>query len=72
MATFPASDQERVLISIDAGLPHVEVPLEAATRALRTLVKNAFEASTDHAPVHLRVEADWARSGFASATTALA
>jgi two-component system sensor histidine kinase RegB len=58
VATFPAPDQERVLVSIEAGLPDVQVPLEAATRALRTLVKNAFEASAHHAPVHLRVEAD--------------
>jgi len=57
MATFPAPDQERVVLSMDGNLPHVQVPLEAATRALRTLVKNAFEASPDHAPVHLLVEA---------------
>lgn len=57
VATFPPPDQERVLVSLDDGLPNVQVPLEAATRALRTLVKNAFEASSDHSPVHLRVEA---------------
>ena len=58
LATFPAPDRERVVLAMDDRLPNVQVPLEAATRALRTLVKNAFEASADHAPVHLRVEAD--------------
>ncbi|HVG83708.1 MAG TPA: ATP-binding protein, partial [Vicinamibacterales bacterium] len=58
LATFPAPDRERVVLAMDDRLPNVRVPLEAATRALRTLVKNAFEASADHAPVHLRLEAD--------------
>jgi two-component system sensor histidine kinase RegB len=58
LATFAPPDRERVVIAMDASLPNVQVPLEAATRALRTLVKNAFEASPHHAPVHLLVEAE--------------
>jgi two-component system sensor histidine kinase RegB len=57
LATFGPPDRERVVLVLEPGLPSVQVPLEAATRALRTLVKNAFEASPHHAPVHLRVEA---------------
>ena len=59
---------ERVLICGGCGRCRTwRCPLEAATRALRTLVKNAFEASTQVTrPVHLRVEAAArARSGFA-------
>ena len=55
--TFAPPDRPRVVLSIDAGLPAVRVPLEPAARALRTLVKNAFEASPPEVPVHVRVEA---------------
>jgi two-component system sensor histidine kinase RegB len=58
VATFSPPDQERVIVSMAPELPNVQVPLEAATRALRTLIKNAFEASAAHAPVHMRVEAE--------------
>jgi two-component system sensor histidine kinase RegB len=58
LATFAPPDRDRVVLALDPGLPSVQVPLEAATRALRTLVKNAFEASPHHAPVHLGVEVE--------------
>jgi two-component system sensor histidine kinase RegB len=58
--TFPPADRDRVIVAFEGEMPPVQVPLEAATRALRTLIKNAFEASAPHAPVHVRVEA---RSG---------
>jgi len=45
-----------VTVSIEHDLPAVRVPLEAATRAVRTLLKNALEASTPPAPVQLHVE----------------
>jgi two-component system sensor histidine kinase RegB len=55
--TFPPGDRERVVVALGPGLPLVKVPLEATTRALRTLIKNAFEASPPQAPVNVRVEA---------------
>jgi two-component system, sensor histidine kinase RegB len=54
--TFPAHDQQRVELTVAPGLPDVQVPFEAAIRALRTLVKNALEASRPGVPVHLCVE----------------
>jgi len=56
MDTFAAADRARVTVSIEDDLPAVRVPLEAATRAVRTLLKNALEASTPPAPVQLHVE----------------
>lgn len=56
--TFSPADRDRVVVAMEPALPAVQVPLEAATRALRTLIKNAFEASAPHAAVHLRVESD--------------
>jgi len=56
MDTFAAADRARVTVSIEHDLPAVRVPLEAATRAVRTLLKNALEASTPPAPVQLHVE----------------
>ena len=54
--TFGPGDRERVRLTMDPGVPRVRVPLEAAARALRTLVKNALEASPRGAAVHLQVE----------------
>jgi two-component system sensor histidine kinase RegB len=54
--TFEVPERARVIVSLAADLPLVRVPPEAATRAVRTLLKNAFEASTAGAPVHLHVE----------------
>lgn len=54
--TFGPRDRERVLLSIAAGIPSVQVPLEAAARSLRTLVKNAFDASPAGAPVQVSVD----------------
>ena len=53
--TFGPGDRERVRLTLDPDAPPVRVPLEAAARALRTLVKNALEASPDGAAVHLQV-----------------
>jgi two-component system sensor histidine kinase RegB len=54
--TFAADDRARVIVSLGRDLPPVRVPLEAATRAIRTLLKNALEASASPVPVHLHVE----------------
>jgi two-component system sensor histidine kinase RegB len=56
LATFGARDRERVLVTMATDVPMVQVPLEAAARALRTLVKNAFDASPAAAPVQLMVD----------------
>lgn len=56
--TFPTSDRERIELVLAPDLPVVQVPLEAAVRAVRTLVKNALEASADNARVQLRVDLD--------------
>jgi two-component system, sensor histidine kinase RegB len=56
--TFTADDRSRVVVALGPDLPDVKVPLEAATRAVRTLLKNALEASAPQAPVQLRVEYD--------------
>jgi two-component system sensor histidine kinase RegB len=57
LATFPTDDRERVLLTMAGNPPNVRVPLEAAARALRTLVKNAFEASPGTTPVRVAVHA---------------
>jgi two-component system sensor histidine kinase RegB len=56
LATFSERDRERVLATMAAGISNVQVPLEAAARALRTLVKNAFDASPADAPVQVSVD----------------
>ncbi|MGE0463970.1 MAG: ATP-binding protein [Vicinamibacterales bacterium] len=56
LQTFGPRDRERVLPAIGAGIPSVQVPLEAAARSLRTLVKNAFDASPAGAPVEVSVD----------------
>ena len=53
--TFELPERARVIVALASDLPAVKVPLEAATRAVRTLLKNAFEASAAGAPVHLHV-----------------
>lgn len=57
LATF-GGERDRVVVSMAPEMPLVEAPLEAAVRALRTLVKNAFEASPPQAPVELQVSCD--------------
>jgi two-component system sensor histidine kinase RegB len=54
--TFGPGDRQRVRLTMNPGAPRVRVPLEAAARALRTLVKNALEASPGEAEVDLQVE----------------
>lgn len=54
--TFGPRDRDRIVLAIAPDLPEVTVPLEAATRALRTLIKNAIEASPHNAPIHLSVD----------------
>jgi two-component system sensor histidine kinase RegB len=56
--TFGPADRQRVRLTLDPAAPPVRAPLQAATRALRTLVKNALEASAADAPVHLHVGAE--------------
>ncbi|MEZ5285720.1 MAG: ATP-binding protein [Vicinamibacterales bacterium] len=51
-------DRPRVVVSLAHDLPPVRVPLEAAVRALRTLVKNALEASAPDARVQLFVSTE--------------
>jgi two-component system sensor histidine kinase RegB len=53
--TFGPRDRQRVQLTVTPGAPRVRVPLEAAARALRTLVKNALEASPGEAAVQLQV-----------------
>ena len=53
--TFGPGDRQRVHLTVNPGAPRVRVPLEAAARALRTLVKNALEASPGEVAVHLDV-----------------
>jgi two-component system, sensor histidine kinase RegB len=54
--TFGPEDRNRVRLAMTPGVPQGKVPLEAAARALRTLVKNALEASPGEAAVRLQVE----------------
>lgn len=62
--TFPPADRARVRVAVTPGLPDIEVPLEAATRAVRTLLKNALEASSPPAVVDLDVERESSRVCF--------
>jgi two-component system sensor histidine kinase RegB len=61
LETFPSDDRERVLLSMPTSAGRVCVPLEAAARALRTLVKNAFDASAPRSPVRVAVQS---QNGF--------
>jgi two-component system sensor histidine kinase RegB len=72
--TFASPERARVVLSLGGELPSVRVPLEAATRALRTLVKNAFEASPPNASVHVGVDAasGWVRFRVRDAGTGMA
>jgi len=56
LATFGPHDRERVHVTVAPGVPSVRVPLEAAARALTTLVRNAFDASPAAAPVQVSVD----------------
>ena len=58
LSTFKADERSRVTLAVADRVPHVRVPLDAASRALRTLVKNAIEASPGGTPVRLAVAAD--------------
>jgi two-component system sensor histidine kinase RegB len=62
--TFRPPDRTRVVVSMAPDLPPVKVPLEAATRAVRTLLKNALEASTPPTAVHFLVEVEGAQVRF--------
>jgi two-component system sensor histidine kinase RegB len=64
LAAFKERDRARVQLDVDSRVPPVRVPLEAASRALRTLVKNAIEASPNGTPVHVAIAADGARVRF--------
>ncbi len=61
LETFTPGDRQRVVIGMEAAGAFVHVPLEAAARTLRTLVKNAFDASPADAPIRLAVQE---RGGF--------
>ncbi len=61
LETFPTEDRARVNLSMTTRPAVVRVPIDAASRALRTLVKNAFEASPRGAAVRLSVDQ---RDGF--------
>ena len=54
--SFTPGDRERVIVGMSAERAAVLVPIEGAARTLRTLVKNAFEASPPGAPVRLSVQ----------------
>jgi len=56
LATLATRDRERVLVSIAPGTPSVQAPLEGAARSLRTLVRNAFDASPAGVPVQVSVD----------------
>src|SRR5690606_35017797 len=43
--TFSTADRERVQVDVDADGAALVLPVESAARTLRTLVKNAFDAS---------------------------
>jgi two-component system sensor histidine kinase RegB len=64
LATFKDRDRSRVRLDMAQRIPPVRVPLEAVSRALRTLVKNAIEASPDGTPVHVAVAAQGAHVRF--------
>lgn len=56
--TFEPDHRERVMVMLPEACPSVHVPLAVAVRALRTLVKNALEASPELAPVVVRVDTE--------------
>jgi two-component system sensor histidine kinase RegB len=56
LETFTPNDRQRVVVGMDADRASVFVPIEGAARTLRTLVKNAFDASPADAPVRLSVQ----------------
>jgi two-component system sensor histidine kinase RegB len=61
--TFPEHDRSRIAVDVSASAVAVQVPLQAASRTLRTIIKNALEASSADAPVSVRVDASqpWVR-----------
>ena len=54
---LPGRERVRVAIPPQAEELRVEAPAAAVARALRSLLRNALQASPDGAPVHLRVSA---------------
>lgn len=48
-----AADQAQLRFDLQAGLPPVRLPLEAAARVVRSLIKNALHASTNGRPVRV-------------------
>lgn len=61
LETFTPGDRQRVVVGMNENSASVLVPVEGATRTLRTLVKNAFDASPPDAPVRVSVQQ---RDGF--------
>jgi two-component system sensor histidine kinase RegB len=55
LAGISAAEQEQVRIMVQRGLPPVRLPLEAAARVVRSLVKNALHASSGGQAVRVTV-----------------
>src|SRR5690606_25444229 len=56
--TFSTADRERVQVDVDADGAALVLPVESAARTLRTLVKNAFDASPPGSNVRVSVRQD--------------
>ncbi len=57
LAGMTRTDQAQVRVTIAPQLPPVRLPLEAAARVVRSLIKNALHASTEQQPVAVTVDA---------------
>jgi two-component system sensor histidine kinase RegB len=65
LETFTPADRQRVIVGTNEKSASVLVPLEGAARTLRTLVKNAFDASPANATVRLAIRQKDGFVGFA-------
>lgn len=57
LAGMTRTDQAQVRVTIAPQVPSVRLPLEAAARVVRSLIKNALHASTERQPVAVTVDA---------------
>jgi two-component system sensor histidine kinase RegB len=55
LSGISAAEQEQVRVMLEPDLPPVHLPLEAAARVVRSLIKNALHASTDGQDVRVIV-----------------
>jgi two-component system, sensor histidine kinase RegB len=55
LAGMSPAEQQQVRITFESGLPPVRLPLEAAARVVRSLIKNALHASADGQAVRVAV-----------------